>query len=389
MNRSHGGLLFITPNWNVTSELWMGRMLDALQDDLLAIGAKAPNCDVWRDQAPVFSLVPWQRRWKYRLRLTRKPCGERLAWRRVRRWVQHPRTEAVLCNFANTAVRLMPAWIEARVPVFVHVHGYDVTWDLRRHEDPSRAAHPTGYAERVRRLAQHVRFIANSQYTRESLETNGIPADRIEVKYFGVPSEPDVDRRGREETTFLFLGRLIDAKGPVRTIHAFDLACRRGLKGRLVVAGDGPLRSRCEQARAGSMFADRITLLGAVDAETGRRLRAEADVFTAHSQTGKNNQVEAFGVAFVEAMAAGMPVVSGRSGGLVETVVHGRTGYLFEPGDVEQHANYLLQLGADEGLRIALGAEGRRRAETCFSLEQEQARLKEILFGETPRRAAA
>ena len=367
----------------------MGRMLDALAGDLAAIGTKVPPVEGRFEGAPVFSLAPKFRQVVHALGLKRQPCGARLSWRRVLEHARRPEVEVVLCNYATTAARLLPAWERIDKPVYVHVHGHDVTWDARRHDDPRRAHHPAEYLAQVRRLAERVRFIANSRHSAGLLAEIGAPADRIDVKYFGVPEETVSRCGGGPDITILYLGRLIGCKGPEATIQAFDLACRRGLKGRLVIAGDGPLRGRCEAARLGSPFAERISLLGTVDAAAGRQLRAEADVFTAHSQRGENGQVEAFGVAFVEAMAAGLPVVAGRSGGLKETVMHNHTGLLFEPGDVEQHASYLLHLEQDEQHRLALGAGARDRARTCFSLAQEKARLREILFGETPLRAAA
>jgi len=121
-------------------------------------------------------------------------------------------------------------------------------------------------------------------------------------------------------------------------------------------------------------------MLGAVDAETGERLRAEADIFTAHSCHGPLTlHEEAFGVSFVEAMAAALPVVSGRSGSLPELIDDGRDGFLVEPGDVEAHADAFLRLASDPGLRQSLGEAGWRKAKERFSCERERAQLRAIL----------
>src|SRR5690606_33177261 len=121
------------------------------------------------------------------------------------------------------------------------------------------------------------------------------------------------------EVQILYLGRLVDCKGPDLTIQAFSLACEQGLRGKLTIAGDGPLLAECEQLRAVSPFAHCIQLLGSVDEPTAERLRTEADIFTAHNRKGPyTNQEEAFGVSFVEAMAAALPIVSGANGSLPE-----------------------------------------------------------------------
>lgn len=178
----------------------------------------------------------------------------------------------------------------------------------------------------------------------------------------------------------LFLGNLVDCKGPELVLRAFDIACSRGLRGQLVVAGDGVLRMTCELIRARSRFRDRISMLGAVDAHEGTRLRNEADIFTAHNCVGPIRlQEEAFGVSIIEAMAAGLPIVTGRSGAIVETVDHRRQGILVEPGDVEAHAEALLELERHPELRVTLGLEGWKRARELFSVERERDELRRIL----------
>jgi glycosyltransferase involved in cell wall biosynthesis len=76
---------------------------------------------------------------------------------------------------------------------------------------------------------------------------------------------------------------------------------------------------------------------------------------------------EGFGLPPVEAMAAGLPVVTSRSGTVVETVVEGKTGYLVEKNNAEQLAHAALLLLNDDDRREAMGRAGRRRALDHFS----------------------
>jgi glycosyltransferase involved in cell wall biosynthesis len=76
---------------------------------------------------------------------------------------------------------------------------------------------------------------------------------------------------------------------------------------------------------------------------------------------------EGFGLPPVEAMAAGLPVVTSRSGTVVETVVEGKTGYLVEKNNAEQLAQALLVLLNDDDRREAMGRAGRVRALDHFS----------------------
>ncbi len=73
---------------------------------------------------------------------------------------------------------------------------------------------------------------------------------------------------------------------------------------------------------------------------------------------------EPFGIAMIEAMAAGKPVVASRAGGLADIVLHEETGLLVTPNDVEDLARALQRLISDPELRERMGREAARRAET-------------------------
>jgi glycosyltransferase involved in cell wall biosynthesis len=77
---------------------------------------------------------------------------------------------------------------------------------------------------------------------------------------------------------------------------------------------------------------------------------------------------EGFGLAALEAMAAGLPTIATRTGPLPEVVVDGETGLLVAPGAVDELAGAIRRLACDTALRRFLGARGRVRAETTFSL---------------------
>jgi glycosyltransferase involved in cell wall biosynthesis len=78
---------------------------------------------------------------------------------------------------------------------------------------------------------------------------------------------------------------------------------------------------------------------------------------------------EPFGMVALEAMCAGRPVVASAHGGLVDIVVHGQTGYLFEPGNADELAACISRLAASSELRAQLGASGRDRALQQFGLD--------------------
>jgi glycosyltransferase involved in cell wall biosynthesis len=164
------------------------------------------------------------------------------------------------------------------------------------------------------------------------------------------------------------------------TIRAFNRLCDVGVNAELTIAGDGPMRVSCELERLASPYREQIHILGAVDRHAGERLRKSHQVFTAHSRAGPlSRQEEAFGVAFLEAMAAGMPVVTGQNGGIPEVVEHQESGLLFKSGDVEAHAQCLLSLAKDRESRIKMGKNALDRVQSTFSPTQERDALRRII----------
>jgi glycosyltransferase involved in cell wall biosynthesis len=278
------------------------------------------------------------------------------------------------------AVEFKNYFMTANKPLFIHCHGYDITWDLRDMKTPEKLFHPKDYKRSIIELSSIAIFIANSKYTFNKLLEIGVPENKIRLKYFGVllPAAKTYNNKETDKN-ILFLGRLVDFKGPDIVIEAFNLASERGLRANLIIAGDGPLKISCELLKRRSKFSERIHLIGEVDVKTADELRKNADIFTAHNCKGLlSHQEEAFGVSIIEAMAAELPVISAKSGALEETVLNGETGILVEQFDIERHAEAFLKLANNKYLRREMGKKARERVMKYFSIELEKQRLNEI-----------
>lgn len=143
---------------------------------------------------------------------------------------------------------------------------------------------------------------------------------------------------------------------------------QRELPARLLLIGDGPERSMAERVAREGGFADRTIFLGNVAAvET---VMPVARLFLLPSDA------ESFGLAALEAMACGVPVIGTNAGGLPEVVADGRSGYLLPVGDVDGMAAAALRLLRDDGLWRRFSAEGRRRAVEEFPREAIVARYR-------------
>jgi len=130
---------------------------------------------------------------------------------------------------------------------------------------------------------------------------------------------------------------------------------------RLVMIGDGPERPRVVEAARALGVEDRVAFLGKHGAV--EELLPCADLFLLPSES------ESFGLAALEAMASGAPVVASNAGGLPEVVPHGESGYLYEPGDVDGMIAGALRILSDKDRWKAFSEAGRAVAVERFSAE--------------------
>lgn len=124
------------------------------------------------------------------------------------------------------------------------------------------------------------------------------------------------------------------------------------------VLGDGPLRADLERAAARLGVADSISFLGARPRAQVRALLSDADAFVLPTID------EAFGIAVLEALSTGLPVVARREGGVRDLLPDGRAGLL--TGSIDELAAALVRLTQDAALRAQLAREAPARAR-CFS----------------------
>jgi rhamnosyl/mannosyltransferase len=160
----------------------------------------------------------------------------------------------------------------------------------------------------------------------------------------------------------MFLGVLRYYKGLDVLLHAMT-----GVAGHLLVVGRGPHRAAVERLVRRLGLQERVTLTGEVSDARRRVLLHASDLLVLPSI----DRSEAFGIAQLEAMACGKPVVSSDLPTGVRAVNrHGVTGLLVPPGDADALARALSRVLDDAALRAELGEAARRRVEEHFTAER-------------------
>lgn len=141
------------------------------------------------------------------------------------------------------------------------------------------------------------------------------------------------------------------------TIRIFQKV-QEEIPSKLILIGDGPDRSECERLARQLNLGDKVKFLGKQDGLV--EILASSDLFLIPSQS------ESFGLAALEAMACGLPVISSSVGGLPELVRHNETGFIAEIGDIDRMAKYTLDLLTNKKKYNLFSENSRKRAVNKF-----------------------
>ena len=248
---------------------------------------------------------------------------------------------------------------ERDLPIVTTLHGTDITLV---------GLHPSFRPITSFSILRSQGLTAVSEFLRDqTIRDFAVPRDRIDV----IPNFIDTDawRRDKEpchratlapggEKIVMHISNFRPVKRVDDVVEIFARISKK-VHARLVLVGDGPERPRALDRAEELGIRPLVLFLGkhaSVD-----ELLACADLFLLPSEN------ESFGLAALEAMACGVPVVASNTGGLPEVVTHGESGYLFPPGAVDQMADAGIEILKDPARWRALSAAGRRVAVERFS----------------------
>jgi glycosyltransferase involved in cell wall biosynthesis len=197
---------------------------------------------------------------------------------------------------------------------------------------------------------------------------NGIELERFSPATFDAPV-PIV----------LSIGRLIEKKGFADLISACAILKTRGLKFRCHIIGEGPLESSLAAQIGDAQLGEHVQLLGARSQREIRQHLAAANLFVLPCTTEADGGMDNLPTVIMEAMAAGLPVISTPLAGVPEMVLPGVTGALVPQRDPHALAGALERLIVDREEAQQLGARGREVAAEKFSVEANARALTAIL----------
>ena len=276
-----------------------------------------------------------------------------------------------------------------RLPFLVYAHGNEIL-DVVQGTAPR---------ERIQ-LRTADRIVAVSHFTAGLVQQAGVDRRRIHVIHPGCDAERfqprPVDRALRErllgaragDRVVLTVANLVERKGHDMVIQALAQVVRRIPDVTYLIVGDGPYRDDLDRLARAAGVRDRVVFAGRVDADGLPAIYALSDVFVMPSRVRPAAcDVEGFGLVFLEANACGKPVIGGRTGGIPEAIVDGKTGFLVEPESVGDIAERLGTVLTDRELAAEMGRQGRTRVKAHFSWADAAAQVQELVTAMVDRAA--
>jgi phosphatidyl-myo-inositol dimannoside synthase len=231
--------------------------------------------------------------------------------------------------------------------------------------------------------------IVNSEFTKREVLEMGLDENKIKVLYacphFKPPAKESVKRDILKKYNLvnkrilLSVGRAVERKGFDVVIKAMEGVVKEDKNiVYLLAGGSGNYREELKVLINTSLAKENISFIDNANDDEVKALYDLCDVFIMPSrQIGED--VEGFGIVYLEANLFSKPVIGGRSGGAVEAVVDNKTGLIVDPENVEEIGRAILKLMKNSELAKKMGLEGKMRAEQEFTWSNQVKKLKNIL----------
>ncbi|MDX6324224.1 MAG: hypothetical protein QOK15_578 [Nocardioidaceae bacterium] len=310
--------------------------------------------------------VPKDEMWQYM-----PAFAEHLRWR----WRRDP-VDVVHAHFWMSGAAALDAARDTGTPVVQTFHALGT---VKRRNQGARDTSPADRISVEAHLCRRVgHVVATCRDEVNELVALGLDPGRATIIPCGVDTDVFRPLSGgrRDRPRLLVIGRIVERKGVGNVIEALvelpetELVVAGGPPAERLGSDPGVARLRMLAARLG--VADRVRFLGAVRRSDVPALMASVDIVVAVPW------YEPFGIVPVEAMACGRPVVGSAVGGLLDTIVPGRTGELVPPRRPDLLAPVLRNLLDDPGRRVAYGRAGRARAVATYQWAEVAAATEDV-----------
>ncbi len=204
-------------------------------------------------------------------------------------------------------------------------------------------------------------IVVSNENRNDVIAQYGVPRDKIAT----IPNGVDVTRFSSsncKSKTLIFVGRLHERKGIDKLLESFSKVIKEEKNAFLNIVGSGEDEIRLkDMAKKLGLRKKNLEFHGFVTEEELTKIYEGSSIFVLPSY------YEGFGIVLIEAMSAGLPLVSVRTGGATEVIEEGKNGYLVDHDNMHEA---LLKLLGDEKLRVRMGRASRKMVEKEYAWDK-------------------
>ena len=251
-----------------------------------------------------------------------------------------------------------------RKPIVGHYHGGDLSMLLRPFRILKRMTLP---------LADKL-LVTNKFEMQRLVSVCKVPEEKIAYIHDGVDTDffKPLNAINKEDNLILFVGNLVKEKGVDLLLLAFK-KCKQKIKNlRLLIVGEGYMRSYLERMIKTLNLANDVKLAGRLPHDVLRVIYNKATITVLPSKR------ESLGLVLLESMACGTPVIATINEGAMEIISHGYDGLLVKQDDVTALSEAICRLISDSSLREEMGKRAREKVVRNFSIMEFARKLKEL-----------
>jgi N-acetyl-alpha-D-glucosaminyl L-malate synthase BshA len=258
------------------------------------------------------------------------------------------------------------------IPVVVTSHGNDI----QKNEEIRYGARLNPIVATITWLTlklTDIHIVVSKSMVKDAIEAGSSPS-KIRVVYNGIDISKVsllgdieiVEKYGihKEDFVILYLGRLHPKKSPEDMVKAFPKIVQKIPNAKLVIAGKGSEKAKLEKLVEELKLQGKVIFTGFVSENEKWGLLKRCDVFVLPSI------VEAFGIALIEAMACGKPVIATNVGPFPEIIKDGETGILIPVHSPSDLADAVINLAQDPEKRMFIGKKAKKEVENRFDIRK-------------------
>ena len=277
----------------------------------------------------------------------------------IKRYLQEHNIDVVLAEYGTAGSFIAPICKILDLPLLVHFHGFDASrYDILEKFNES--------YKLMFDYAQHI--IVVSKAMKKALIKQGCPEHKLVINTCG-PHPDFLNIKPNLESNFIIsVGRHTYKKGPYLTILAFQKVLEQQPNLKLKMIGDGELFDVSKNLVKSLGLENNIILLGALERKEIIKHLQSAFLFVQHSIVAHNGDSEGTPVGVIEAMAAGLPLVSTSHAGIPDVVIENETGFLVNEGDINAMAENILTLVKNKDLAETFGKKANAIIQENYTL---------------------